>query len=99
MVSIVTMASSIAIVSESEDTFCEAVSFSLSRALWCVSKGGATFTVKAVYEGQDVFICLPTGYGKSLCYQTLPLEPGVRTEEEWCQSFNLKFATLWPRKT
>ena len=28
--------------------------------------------VKAVYEGQDVFFRLPTGYGKSLCYQTLP---------------------------
>ena len=31
MVSIVTMASSITIVSGSEDTFCEAISFSLSR--------------------------------------------------------------------
>jgi len=28
--------------------------------------------VKAVFEGKDTFLCLPTGYGKSLCYQTLP---------------------------
>ena len=27
--------------------------------------------VKAIFEGKDAFLCLPTGYGKSLCYQTL----------------------------
>ena len=27
--------------------------------------------VKAIFEGKDTFLCLPTGYGKSLCYQTL----------------------------
>ena len=28
--------------------------------------------VKAIYEGKDVFVLLPTSFGKSLCYQVLP---------------------------
>ncbi len=29
-------------------------------------------SIKAVYDGLNVFVCLPTGFGKSLCYQAIP---------------------------
>ena len=28
--------------------------------------------VKAFLSGNDVFICLPTGFGKSICFQSVP---------------------------
>ena len=28
--------------------------------------------IQDVYEGKDVFVWLPTGYGKSVCYECLP---------------------------
>ena len=35
--------------------------------------------IKAFVNGRDVFVCLLTGFGKSLCYVSLP------TEVEQCQ--------------
>ena len=28
--------------------------------------------IKSIYEGRDVFVWLPTGYGKSICFHSLP---------------------------
>ena len=67
MVSIDTMASV-------EDTFREASSFSLSRlglSGVCL-KEEQLAAVKGVYERQDVFVYLPTGYGKSRACVTKP---------------------------
>ena len=29
-------------------------------------------SIQAVYDGRDVFVWLPTGFGKSICFTTLP---------------------------
>ena len=36
-------------------------------------KEDQTHVIKSFVEGNDVFACLPTGYGKSLCYFSLPI--------------------------
>ena len=48
---------------------------SILYALGCASvtlKDEQTACVKAIYEGKDVFLWLPTGFGKSMCYEVLP---------------------------
>jgi len=56
---------------DSEVSFTGAIAFSLEKlGLPDVSlKAEQRSAIKAMYEGRDVFVCLPTGY---LCYQTLP---------------------------
>ena len=51
--------------------FAGAIAFSLEK-LDVSLKAEQRSAIKAMYEGRDVFVCLPTGYGNSLCYQTLP---------------------------
>jgi len=38
----------------------------LSRC--AVLKPEQKVSIKSVYEGKDVFVCLSTGFGKSVCY-------------------------------
>ena len=37
-----------------------------------VLKAEQATCIKCIYEGKDVFLWLPTGFGKSLCYEVLP---------------------------
>ena len=49
----------------------------LNFALCCIGKGGFTLkaeqldAIKCIYDGKDVFLWLPMGFGKSICYETL----------------------------
>ena len=50
----------------------------LSHALSCLKKEGLELkkeqveAISLVSSGKDVFLWLPTGFGKSICYQSLP---------------------------
>ena len=49
----------------SSDTFSFALSYALEQL--------GTPNLKAVYQGNSGFVRLPTGFGKSICYQALPV--------------------------
>ena len=60
---------------DKDDSFTKA----LSHGLQCVGKAAdirvkdhQRKAIRYVYDKHDVFIWLPTGYGKSLCYELLP---------------------------
>lgn len=58
----------------SSQKFDDAVSYALSQLKMshlCL-KQEQKLSIHAMYERKDVFVFLPTGYGKSICFQVLP---------------------------
>ena len=50
------------------------ISYTLEKiaCLSVVLKAEQATCIKYIYDGKDVFLRLPTGFGKSLCYEVLP---------------------------
>ena len=50
------------------------ISYALEKIAYStvVLKAEQATCIKCIYEGKDVFLWLPTGFGKSLCYEVLP---------------------------
>ncbi len=50
----------------------EALSYAASKLGVSALNEQQKKAVKAIVNGSDVFVCLPTGFGKSLCFQSVP---------------------------
>ena len=57
-----------------EDEFDSALKYALecTGSHEISSKPEQVTAIRAVYDKKDVFVWLPTGFGKSLCYETIP---------------------------
>lgn len=53
-------------------TFKEAIAYDAWKLQYESLKDGRIKTVKGYLSGQDVFVCSPTGSGKSLCFEIVP---------------------------
>ena len=61
-------------VSSGKTAFAQAVSYALSKVgkPEMVLKNEQLTAIQHVYNGKDVSVWLPTGCGKSICYEVLP---------------------------
>ena len=56
-----------------EDQFSATLLYALELGKPNISlKDEQRYSISAAFSGKDVFVCLPTEFGKSLCYQVLP---------------------------
>ena len=71
----------------SSQNFTDGVRFALSQLQMShlTLKDQQLQAIYAVYNRKDVFVFLPTGFGKSICYQVLPsLKSGLAGGQKKC---------------
>ena len=51
-------------------------------------KGEQRQAIKLLYDGRDVFLWLPTGFGKSICYEVLPFMTDFRRRSQQSGTMN-----------
>ena len=51
----------------------EAITTAAASLVYPTVRSEQRDVVRAIVTGKDVFVALPTGYGKSLCYAMLPI--------------------------
>ena len=68
-----TFSSSCSLTSSSQN-FTDSVNYALSKLgmSHLKLKDEQKQAIQAAYDGKDVFVFLPTGFGKSVCFQSLP---------------------------
>ena len=72
------------------EAFEKAVSCALQRVNPAVTpKPEQLAAIRAVYDGKDVFVWLPTGFGKSLCYEMLPFVMDYKLSRACAENYSV----------
>jgi ATP-dependent DNA helicase RecQ len=75
--------SSLAYARMADDDLDHSISLALQQ-VGCPSITEQRACIKSVYDGKDVFLWLPTGFGKFLCYEVLPFVLGRKLNRKYC---------------
>lgn len=71
-----------------ESEFQRALGYAVQRVqkTTFLPKPEQTAAIRAIYQGRDVFVWLPTGFGKSFCYEAIPFVLDWKLKRTECRT-------------